>query len=132
MPKRSNPKRQYPRMVRVSELLREVLADALRNIDDDRLIDVAITHVECDSDLARAVVHFDVLEGPEADDEVAEAFEELRPRLQSVINRETHLKATPRLSFAPDPVVRSALRIEGVLRDLQGHDPKPAADPEPA
>lgn len=119
MAKRTNPKRQYPRMARVNELLREVLAEALVDIDDDRLVDVAITNVTTESDLGSAVVHYDVLSGAEADDEVIEALEELRPRLQATINRETHLKATPRLTFAPDPVVRSAARIEDVLRGLR-------------
>lgn len=127
MARRSNPKRQYPRMVRVNELLREVVAEAVQDIDDDRLVDVAITNVVCESDLANAVVHYDVLAGAEADAEVIEAFEELRPRLQAIINRETRLKGTPKLAFAPDPVVRSAERIDSVLRGLQADDP--AADP---
>lgn len=123
MAKRTNPKRAYPRMARVNELLREVLAEALEKIDDDRLVDVAITNVTCEPDLSAAVVHFDVLAGAEADDEVTEAFEELRSRLQAIINRETRLKQTPRLTFAPDPVVRSAERIEAVLRGLRDSDP---------
>jgi iron-sulfur cluster assembly accessory protein len=59
-------------MARVNELLREVLAETLERFDDDRLIGVTITSVRCDADLAHAVVHFDVLDGPEADDEVLE------------------------------------------------------------
>lgn len=123
MAKRSNPKRNYPRMARVNELLREVLAEALEKIDDDRLVDVTVTNVVCESDISAAVVHYDVLAGAEADDEVLEAFEELRSRLQATINRETRLKQTPRLTFAADPVVRSAERIEAVLRGLR--DPAP-------
>ncbi|HEX7135105.1 MAG TPA: 30S ribosome-binding factor RbfA [Iamia sp.] len=129
MAKRTNPKRPYPRMVRVNELLREVVAEALQDIDDDRLVDVAVTNVQCDADLANAVVHYDVLAGADADDEVIEAFEELRPRLQAIINRETRLKGTPKLTFAPDPVVRSAARIDDVLRGLHAHEP--AGDPTP-
>lgn len=126
MARRANPKRQYPRMVRVNELLREVVAEALQDIDDDRLVDVAITNVQCESDLASAVVHYDVLAGADADDEVIEAFEELRHRLQARINRETRLKGTPKLTFAPDPVVRSAERIDSVLRGLSDSPADPA------
>jgi ribosome-binding factor A len=110
-------------MARVNELLREVVAEALQDIDDDRLVDVAVTNVQCEADLAHAVVHYDVLAGAEADEEVIEALEELRPRLQAIINRETRLKGTPRLTFAPDPVVRSAARIDDVLRGLQADEP---------
>lgn len=116
--KRSNPKRTYPRMVRVNELLREVVAEALQEIDDDRLVDVTITSVVCEADLAAAEVFFDVLAGEESDEQVLEALEELRPRLQRIINAETRLKGTPRLSFAADPVIRSAARIDDVLRGL--------------
>jgi len=116
--KKRTPNKQYPRMARVNELLREVLAESLERFDDERLIGVTITSVRCDADLAHAVVHFDVLDGPEADDEVLEVLDVLRPRLQSAINRETRLKGTPVLTFEPDPVLRSAARIEDVLRGL--------------
>ncbi len=119
MARRANPKRQYPRMARVNELLREVVAEAVQDVDDDRLIGVAVTGVEAESDLGAAVVHYDVLDGPDADAEVLAAFEELRPRLQKAINAETRLKQTPVLTFAPDPVVRSAARIDDVLRGLR-------------
>lgn len=124
MAKRANPKRPYPRMVRVNELLREVLAEAVQDVDDDRLVGVTITTVQAESDLGTAVVHYDVLDGPDADDEVLEAFEELRPRLQKAINAETRLKQTPKLTFAADPVVRSAARIDDVLRGLKTMDPE--------
>ncbi len=123
MARRASPKRQYPRMARVNELLREVVAEALQDIDDDRLVDVSVTNVDCESDLANAVVHYDVLAGADADDEVLEALEELRPRLQARINQETRLKGTPKLTFAPDPVVRSAERIDSVLRGLTTDEP---------
>ncbi|HYI60926.1 MAG TPA: 30S ribosome-binding factor RbfA [Acidimicrobiales bacterium] len=132
MAKRTNPKRNYPRMARVNELLREVLAEALERIDDDRLVDVTVTNVACEADIGSAVVHFDVLAGAEADPEVLEAFEELRPRLQAAINRETRLKQTPKLTFAADPVIRSAERIDAVLRGLRSHDPGEAAGSDPA
>lgn len=128
MSKRTNPKRPYPRMARVNEMLREVVAGALQDIDDDRLVDLAVTNVVCAADLASAVVHFDVLDGPDADDDVLAVLEELRPRLQTAINDQTRLKATPRLSFEPDPVVRSAERIDVVLRGLR---PDPSLDASP-
>lgn len=123
--RRRQPKRPYPRMARVNELLREVVAEELQEIDDERLRDVSITEVRCESDLAQALVLFDVLEGPDSDAAVVEALDELRPRLQRAINAQTQLKGTPRLSFAPDPVVRSAERIDEVIRGLQGDAPAP-------
>ena len=110
--------RQYPRTARVNELLREILADNLERIDDDRLQLLTITGIDCDKDLRRARVYYDNLEGVDGDEGVLEALAELRPRLQSAVNREARLKRTPELLFEPDPAVRNAQRLEDVLRDM--------------
>ena len=47
--------------------------------------------------------------------ELAEVFEEYRPRLQAAINRQTNLRRTPPLVFEPDAQLRSASRIEELL-----------------
>jgi ribosome-binding factor A len=114
--------RQYPRTARINELLREILADNLERIDDDRLQLLTITGIDCDGDLRRARVYYDNLDGAEGDEAVLEALAELRPRLQSAVNREATLKRTPELLFEPDPVVRSAARLEAVLRETPLRD----------
>jgi ribosome-binding factor A len=105
-------------MVRVNELLREILGDTLERLDDDRIQLVTVTAVDCDPDLRRAKVYLDTLAGPEEDEAMLATLAELRPRLQSAIAAQARLKRTPELSFVPDPVVRSADRIEEVLRNL--------------
>lgn len=114
--------RQYPRTARINELLREILADNLERIDDDRLQLLTITGIDCERDLRRARVYYDSLEGAEGDEAVLEALAELRPRLQAAVNREARLKRTPELMFAPDPAVRTAERLEAVLRDTPIRD----------
>jgi ribosome-binding factor A len=114
--------RQYPRTARVNELLREILADNLERIDDDRLQLMTLTGIDCDSDLGRARVYYDNLDGPDGDEMVLEALAELRPRLQSAVNREARLKRTPELLFEPDPAVRNAARLEAVLRETPIRD----------
>ena len=52
---------KYPRSARVSETLREVLAEELVRIDDERLEFVTITSIDVDNELNRAVVYFDSL-----------------------------------------------------------------------
>jgi ribosome-binding factor A len=107
--------RQYPRTARLNELLREILGEELERIDDERLEMVTITGVDIEGDLRRAAVFYDSLEGEDGDEEVLEAFGEVRWRLQGAIGRQARIKHTPELTFAPDPAVRAGSRIEELL-----------------
>lgn len=115
---RTTTRRQYPRVARINELLREILAEALDRLDDDALVLVTITGVHCDPDLRRAAVYFDGPGGAAADEQVAEALEAVRYRLQRAIASQARLKHTPELRFAPDPAVRSGEHIDEVLRNV--------------
>jgi ribosome-binding factor A len=110
--------RDYPRTARLNELLREIVAEELERIDDDRLALLTVISVDVDSDLSRARVYYDCLDGEAGDEESLEALGEVRIRLQSAIARQARIKRTPELSFAPDPSVRSGERIDAILRDV--------------
>jgi ribosome-binding factor A len=110
--------RDFPRTARVNELLREIVADELERLDDDRLEQVAVTAVKAEPDLRHATVWFDSLLGEDADDDVLHALGEVRVRLQAAVGRQSRLKRVPELAFAPDPAVRAGERVEGILRDL--------------
>jgi ribosome-binding factor A len=119
-------------VARVNELCREILADELERIDDDRLVLVTITHVRVDPDLRRAAVDFSSL--GEAEDEALEALAEHRPRLQSAIARQARLKRTPELRFQVDSAIAYGDRIEALLRKERDEAPDPgwpAAGPPP-
>ena len=103
------------RMARVSELCREILADELERLDDDRLLLVTITHVDVDPDLRHARVDFSSL--GEGEEEAAEALSEHRVRLQKAIARQARLKRTPELRFEVDRMIEYSQRIEELLRD---------------
>jgi ribosome-binding factor A len=109
--------RQYPRTARLNELLREIIAEELERLDDERLELVTITSVEIEGDLRRAAVFFDSMHGEEGDEAILEALGELRWRLQSAIGRQTRIKHTPELTFAPDPAVRAGALIESLLAE---------------
>ncbi len=102
----------------MNQLLREVIADELERIGDERLEQVAVTQVEVDRELQRAVVYVDSLGGEAADAIVLEALGQHRVRLQAAIGRQVRARRTPLLVFRPDEVIRSADRIEGILRSL--------------
>ena len=116
MAQRNGPR--YPRTARVNELIREIVADQLAELDDSRLELVAITQVVVDRDLHQGVVYYDSLTGPDTDEEVQAALGEHRVRLQAAIGRQARLRRTPHLVFRADDVERGAARIEGILRDL--------------
>jgi ribosome-binding factor A len=124
----NGPARQYPRTARLNELLREILAEELERLDDDRLQLLTVTAVDIEGDLARAQVFYDSLSGEEGDEEVLEALGEIRWKLQRAIGREARMKRTPELSFAPDPAVRAGARIDELLTVL----PEPSATFDPA
>jgi ribosome-binding factor A len=121
-----------PRTARLNELLREIVADELRAIDDERLEHVSITAVDVDADLNRAIVYFDSIMGEAGDAEVLEALGGRRVRLQGAIGAQMRARKTPVLEFRPDEVIRSAERIDRILRDLPpagaGDEPQERSD----
>ena len=116
--KKRTTARDYPRTARLNTLVQEIVASELERIDDERLELVTVTAVVVDGDLKRAVVYYDHSRGDEADVEVREAFAELRHRFQKAIGAQARMRRTPELRFELDGVLRSAERIEQVLRGL--------------
>lgn len=108
---------RYPRSARVGETLREIIAEELVRIDDERLEFVTVTGIEVDDELNRAHVYFDSLAGEDGDAEIVDALSSHRVRLQSAIARQIRAKKTPILDFRPDVAIRSAERIDGILRE---------------
>jgi len=109
---------QVPRTARLGQVLREIVGEELERIDDERLEHVHVTAVDVDADLNRAIVYYDSLTGEAGDPDVLEAFATLRVRLQAAVGRQLHARKTPILEFRPDDVLRSAERIDSILRDL--------------
>jgi ribosome-binding factor A len=126
----SSSTHRYPRTARLNELLREVIADELTLIDDDRLELVTVTAVDVDAELSRAIVYFDSLHGEAGDPGVLEALGSHRVRIQASINRQIHARKTPVLEFRPDEVIRAAERIEQILRQhpARADDDAPSGD----
>jgi ribosome-binding factor A len=113
---------RYPRTARLNRLVREIVADTLEVIDDERLELLTVTAVEVEPDLRHATVFYDSLQGEAGDADVLAALGEHRPRLQAAIARQARIKRTPELAFRPDAGVREGDRIETILRDLSTDD----------
>ena len=115
--KSNSRKHSYPRAARISETVREVVAEELVRIDDDRLAFVTVTSIDVDSEMNRGIVYYDSLQGEEGDKQILEALNENRKRLQSAIATQIHARRTPILEFRPDDGIRAAARIDEVLRN---------------
>jgi len=113
---RTDTRRRVARTARLSETLREVIADELAKIDDDRLGFVTITSVDVDSEMNRGIVFYDSMQGADGDEQILEALSDHRKRLQSVIADQVRARRTPVLQFRPDDAIRAAQRIDEVLR----------------
>ena len=124
---------RYPRTARLNQSLREVIAEALTRIDDERLHMVTITSIDVDQEMNRAIVYFDSLLGEAGDADILAALASHRVRLQSSVGREVRSKKTPILSFKPDETIRAAERIERILHDQATMPARPVStEPEPA
>ncbi len=132
MKRSSGTARNYPRTARLNQLVQEIVAEEIERIDDERLGFFTVVGVEVEPDMRRAVVWYTTLDEGEAEDdgeELADALEQHRSRLQSAIGRQARTKRTPELSFRPDTVIRQAERVEQILRDI-GDDGTATADGE--
>jgi ribosome-binding factor A len=107
-----------PRMLKVNSTLREVLAEEVERMSDDRLEMVSITAVDTSPNLRSAVVYVDVL-GADAQEAALIALGKASLRLQKAIGRQVRMKYTPTLEFEIDPGVLDGNRIETILRSLR-------------
>ena len=123
-------RRGFARGDRLGELLREIVAEELTRIDDDRLAFVTITGVEVDRELAVADVYFSTVD-LDHDTEAATAriLGRYRGRLQSAVGRQAHLRRVPGLRFHPDEGMHAGARVEEILRNLRGETGGAAAPP---
>jgi ribosome-binding factor A len=128
MPEGRGPRR-YSRLDRVNQALREVIADELELLDDDRLHLVTVTGIRVEADLRRAVVWFSSLSAGRSAAEVVDALGAHRVRLQAAVARQLRLKRTPELTFQSDPAIAVGTRVEKILErlDRRGESDMPAA-----
>ena len=124
--------RRYERTARVNEVVREVVADELERLSDERLGFVTVTGVEVTPDLRQATVYYSALAPArgkadadaqaEAAEETAVALRSVTPHLQAAINRQVRMKYTPHLVFREDPAIRTGERVDEILRQLHSED----------
>ena len=111
-----------PRMRKVNELLREVIAEAVTELKDPGLGFLTITGVDASPDLRNAFVYYSVLGTGEEVEETGAALDRAAPHIQSIAGSKIRMKYTPRLTFKLDPSIGEGLKIDQLLHRL---DPDP-------
>ncbi len=114
---RSSRPSGYSRSARLGELLREIVASELAQLDDDRLALTSVTGVETSVELSRATVYISSLDD-EAATEALEALEEHGHQLKQAVARSAAVRRVPELSFALDPSISAGERVDQILRNL--------------
>jgi ribosome-binding factor A len=138
-------------MVRVNEVVREVVADELERLSDPRLGLVTVTGVEVSNDLRHATVYYSALDAgreqpkrsrrrgappsaePDADATVADAQAEFKaqtraalrsaaPHLRTALGRQVRLKYVPELTFREDPAIEQGERVEAIIREIHSQE----------
>jgi ribosome-binding factor A len=105
------------RMRRVNEALKEILSSAIgRGVKDPRVGFVTITGVETTSDLRRAKVYISVFGRQEEKEATLAGLRSAEHFLQSVINRELHVKRVPALEFVYDHSIDHGMKIDALLK----------------
>ena len=110
------------RMRRVNELLRETIAEEVRELKDPRIGFVTITGVETAPDLRNATVYYSVLADEEAAAATGVALQHAAPHVQEGVASQVRLKYLPKLRFKVDPAIEHGNRIDQLLSNIPKED----------
>ena len=110
------------RPTRVSEEFREILAEEIPRLKDPRVGFVTVIAVTVTPDLRHARVSYTTMGEEKEKRATAAALRSARGHLRKVIGRQVRLKVLPDLEFAEDEAIRSADRIEELMRGLHRNE----------
>ena len=108
-----------PRMPRVNELLREVIAEEVGGLKDPAIGFITITAVDTAPDLHNATVFYTVMGSEEEQAACAAALERATPHIRARMGSQVRLKYTPALEFKVDESLATGRRIDTILRRLE-------------
>jgi len=114
------------RMRRVNELLRETVAEEIRELKDPRIGFVTVTGVETAPDLRNATVYYSVLGDEEAAADTAAALSHAAAHIQEGVGSQVRLKYLPKLRFRVDPSIEQGDRIDRLLAAIHEEDDEPS------
>jgi ribosome-binding factor A len=117
------------RLEKAAEAIREVVSMAiLTELQDPRIRDVTVTHVEVSPDLRYAKVHVSVM-GDETRQKLSlRGLQSAAGFLQAKIAERIDIRYTPKLNFMLDQGVKRSIAVAKILREVLPPEPSPAPD----
>jgi ribosome-binding factor A len=109
-------------MRRVNEAVREVLSEAVGELQDPRIGFVTITRVETSPDLRQARVFLSVLGSERKRERSLEGLASAHGVLQARIAEQLRMKRTPQLTFEYDPSVEYGVKMSKLIDELAPDD----------
>jgi ribosome-binding factor A len=109
------------RLDRVSEELREVLAEEIGRLKDPRVGFVTVTGVRVTADLRKARVFYTVLGDERERKGTRAALRSARSHLRTSLGREVRIKFVPELEFEEDTEIEHAHRVDELLEEIHRH-----------
>ncbi len=109
----------YKRSQRVSDLLREEIADIVMNrLKDPRVGFVTVTGVKITEDLKLASVYVSVMK-PEEREATLEILTSAKGFIRSELSKRVRMKFIPTLTFRIDESIEYGYRIEKLLKEIR-------------
>lgn len=115
-------------MRRVNEAIKQIVSETIPTLKDPRIGFVTVTGVETTSDLDQAAVWVSVYGSEAVRQGTLDALDGAGGVFQARINRELHLRKTPRLAFKYDAAVERGVRMTQLIDELTPADPEPTDD----
>lgn len=114
--------REFHRSSRVAQRIHRVLAELLeREVRDERLYGVTVTHVDVSRDLGVAKVQYTVRD--EANhDEAAEGLTACTGFLRREVGRQVQLRTVPQLRFSRDESLERGERLTALIEKARSRD----------
>lgn len=108
--------REYPRKMRIQELIQRELAEmVLREVKDPRVQRVTITQVDVSPDLAHAKVLVTVLGAETPQPKVVLALNHAAGFLRHNLGKRLRLRSVPELRFSYDESLDRAAHLEALI-----------------
>jgi len=109
----------YKRSQRVSDLIREEIADIIMNkIKDPRLGFITVTGVKITEDLKIATIYISILKEEEKETAM-EILNSAKGFIRTELSRRVRMKFIPALTFRIDESLEYGTRIEKLLKEIK-------------